>query len=293
MPPPPPLPGGYRKRCARSFKTMAEPNGRTVRFAGRERFARIHREAGPSAPHVFLFHGSCAHSGQFLSIIEALKEQYNVFAMDYVGCGDSPKPNDWAAYSAEAFADDTVSFFREYAGKENMVFGHSSGSWRAMQLLAAEEGRISKVVLLGTGLDLPAPPTTIFLLPSFVLTWMQGAMTNQFIAAAIHESAPEELKQKEYAASMANPMHMVRAYYRQFEWGMRDCVENVKTPILVVQGRDDPITPLSGAEALVEALEARGNDRVRLAVVEKACHLVMQERPEDVLRAVLPFLREA
>lgn len=272
---------------------MAEPGGCTVRFAGRERFARIHREAGPSAPHAFLFHGSCAHSGQFSSIIEALKGEYNVFAMDFVGCGNSPKPNSWAAYSADAFADDTLSFFREYAGEENVVFGHSSGSWRAMQLLAAEQGRIRKVVLLGTCLDLQAPPAAIFLLPSFVLTWMQGAMTKQFIAAAIHESAPEELKEKEHAASMANPMHMVRAYYRQFEWGMRDCVEGVKVPVLIVQGRDDPITPLSGAEALVTALKARGSDRVRLAVVAKACHLVMQERPEDVLRAVLPFLREA
>lgn len=58
-------------------------------------------------------------------------------------------------------------------------------------------------------------------------------------------------------------------------------------PVLVVWGREDPVAPFSGSEALLAAMPAAA-----FVPVDSAAHLPHLERPEVVTPAVVRFLRE-
>jgi len=62
----------------------------------------------------------------------------------------------------------------------------------------------------------------------------------------------------------------------------------IATPALIVWGRDDRIVPLECGERFAKTLP-----QARLAIVERAGHLVEMERPDDLARLVVPFLSEA
>ena len=58
-------------------------------------------------------------------------------------------------------------------------------------------------------------------------------------------------------------------------------------PVLVVWGREDPVAPFAGSDALLAAMP-----RATFIPVDSAAHLPHLERPEVVLPAVVRFLRE-
>jgi pimeloyl-ACP methyl ester carboxylesterase len=62
----------------------------------------------------------------------------------------------------------------------------------------------------------------------------------------------------------------------------------IATPTLVVWGRDDRIVPLECGERFAKALP-----NARLAVIEHAGHFVEMERPDELARLVVEFLKPA
>ena len=61
-----------------------------------------------------------------------------------------------------------------------------------------------------------------------------------------------------------------------------------RAPILVVQGLADPISPPHLGHALREQL----GDRVRVADIPDAGHMIFQEQPDAVAEAMISFLHE-
>ena len=62
----------------------------------------------------------------------------------------------------------------------------------------------------------------------------------------------------------------------------------MKTPTLVVWGREDRIVPLECGERYAKALP-----HARLVVIESAGHLVDMERPAELARPVIDFATQA
>jgi len=61
----------------------------------------------------------------------------------------------------------------------------------------------------------------------------------------------------------------------------------IRLPVLVMVGREDPTTPVAGAEAIAAAIPG-----ARLIVIEDAAHISNLEQPATFNRALLSFLDE-
>jgi pimeloyl-ACP methyl ester carboxylesterase len=239
-----------------------------------------------------------------------------VVVFDAFGCGRSPKPRAWAAYATEALLEDACALFAASAAAGGdgraLVVGHSFGTALALRLAAREAardtagvdsaaggaggaaggaggGRRLALVLVGAAAHLPDGGHPVFRLPLCLLRCLQPALSRGFAARAFHAetragrtAAHRALLARATAASGANPMHMVKAFYRQFRWISRTCVYRVACPVLIVQGEGDGLTKPAGAVALRALLRAAGRARCpacEVRLVPRAAHQVMEEQP--------------
>jgi pimeloyl-ACP methyl ester carboxylesterase len=70
------------------------------------------------------------------------------------------------------------------------------------------------------------------------------------------------------------------------EWDFTDRAAAVTAPALVLQGRQDRITPPRGASAWTEAMK----NQAQLAWIDDCGHVVMKEQPDQARRLILEFL---
>ena len=120
-----------------------------------------------------------------------------------------------------------------------------------------------------------------------------------------------------------NKMYVCKAFYQQFQWASPAHWEAVSSyPVLVCQGDDDKITPLDGAQSLVRQLLSQSKEKdcvaveggdtrrdegkteidsgsavergckVRLAIISKAGHHVMEEQPSQIAMHMAAFFKE-
>lgn len=69
----------------------------------------------------------------------------------------------------------------------------------------------------------------------------------------------------EIGKGKTNPMHMVKAFYRQIHWGCTGIFQDVSAPVLVLVGASDQLTPLAQATKVVAAL--RHAHKISLKVI--------------------------
>lgn len=95
------------------------------------RSVAVHRRAGKaSKPRIFFVHGSCASMLQYQAMIEHFAAAgHEVVAYDFLGCGRSPKPDDWYAYSSDELRDDLAAVVARFGVGEvqNVLVCHSAG----------------------------------------------------------------------------------------------------------------------------------------------------------------------
>jgi abhydrolase domain-containing protein 8 len=219
---------------------------------------------------------------------------HEVIAFDWFGCGRSPKPNQWYAYGYETLRADLAAVVASYGSnvagqkKKNVLVAHSAGCSLSLAVVAAVRAQPSVTIdglcLLGA-LCAAIKPHPVFYLPVVLLNLLQPKLSAGFEALALHEhtrqaTTEEHRRVLALAASVnaSNPMHMCKAYYRQYGAPTPDEVrqagELVKSICLVV-GENDQLVPLAGTEALKALLPAD----TPLHVIPRTSHQMMQEDP--------------
>ena len=232
---------------------------------------------------------------QYAELIEHFSsEGHEVVAFDWFGCGRSPKPNQWYAYSYEALRADLAEVVASYGTgnasgrKKNVLVAHSAGCSLSLAVVAAANAQppvaVDGLCLLGA-LGAAIKPHPVFYLPVILLNLLQPKLSAGFEALALHEHTRQATTEKhrqvlELAAEVnaSNPMHMCKAYYRQFGAPSADEVrqagQHVKSICLIV-GENDQLVPLAGTEALKELLPPG----TPLHVIPRTSHQMMQEDP--------------
>jgi pimeloyl-ACP methyl ester carboxylesterase len=104
-------------------------------------------EAGSSGPLVMLVHSSVSGARQWRRLMEELKSQFRVRAVNLYGYGKTPP---WAAATPQSLADQAqlVEAALPADVDEFYLVGHSFGGAVAMKVAAQLAGRIGKLVLL-------------------------------------------------------------------------------------------------------------------------------------------------
>ena len=95
---------------------------------------------------VLLIHGFGASTDHWRFNIPALSSRYEVHAIDLLGFGKSPKPND-VEYSGSLWKEQAVAYVKEVIQKPTVIVGNSLGGYAALAA-GAELNELSAGVIL-------------------------------------------------------------------------------------------------------------------------------------------------
>jgi pimeloyl-ACP methyl ester carboxylesterase len=256
------------------------PSEEYVTVAG----ARIHlRRGGQGRPLVWL-HSVEGDLG-WLQSHRLLAERFTVYAPTYPGFGASERPP-WLETVAD-LARFNLWLLQELGLERVILAGHFLGGWLAAEMAVMCPHVVDRLVLVdAAGLK----PETGEILDIF----LYGVAETRRLSFFDAEQAPEyaahfgrertsaekeiELRDQEMATRLCWKPYM-------YDPSLPHLLPRLRTPALVVWGREDRIVPLECAERYQRAIPG-----ARLAVIERCGHLPHLERPRELAAQVLDFL---
>lgn len=263
---------------------------------------RIHFEAYGAGDPVVLVHGLGASAAAWRPLAPHLAEAgYRVLALDLKGCGLSARmPGD---YSRRALAA-LVCGFMDNLGvrRARGVLGHSMGAAIALEIAASRPERLDLVgVIDGQGilsspwlLQAAAPVTPIVGTLASGVTALSPAAPRRFFTRmylrrifADPSRVTEEMVEIYSAVADAGYQRAMFAMMQHLAntADLADAIRTLRTPALLLWGREDPLCPLVLGEELHAALPD-----AELRVIEDCGHCPAEERPLEVASAVIDFL---
>jgi pimeloyl-ACP methyl ester carboxylesterase len=243
----------------------------------------------PKLPTVVFIHGAANdHSVWALQSRYFAYHGWNALALDLPGHGKSAG----APLSSVREAAEWIARALDAAGAAKAALvGHSLGSLIALETAARHAGRVSHVALVGTAV--PMPVSEALLAASKANDPLAYDMINVF-----SHSAPAQIGGNRVPGvwMMGNSMRLMErsapgALFADFSAcngyaGGLEAAAGVQCPVLLVLGRRDLMTPMKAAKDLMAALP-----KARIAALEGAGHALMAERPDEVLDALIGFLK--
>jgi pimeloyl-ACP methyl ester carboxylesterase len=242
------------------------------------------RRAGQGAP-VLVIHGEFGVPG-WLDSFARLAEDYDVIVPSLPGYGASTRP-DWimGVHDLAAWAT-WVARDLDLRLPVNVI-GCSLGGWVTAEIAAVAPQFFNKIVLVGA-MGLKPDEGEIF--DYFLDSGMTGLRrafhrpdeSAEFMRYWGKDLTPEEADLVEQHREMT-----CRIAWRPYMHSLtlRHLLRGVRTPTLLVWGRDDAITPVNCGE-----LYERAIPQARLVTIANCGHMPEMEKPADFATLVRHFL---
>lgn len=284
--------GAYWPR-SRPTTPVAALLGDDDRFVMVERDRLRYRHLGDGPP-VVLIHGFAGSAYTWRSLAPLLAADHSVYAIDLLGFGLSDKPAR-ADHSLDGHGRRVAAAIAALGLREATLVGHSMGGVVAAYAAGHDaEGRIARLALLdanfyqrnGPPIPLPFPlPRLIaqrFYDPAGRLASLRRCYHDQrhlseevianYLAPTTTMGAIEAL-----TAFLATPGP---ATYAQLP-------PQIRRPTLILWGAQDQLWPLDDATRLQHAIPG-----ARAAIIPQAGHMLQEEQPAAVARALVAFEHE-
>jgi pimeloyl-ACP methyl ester carboxylesterase len=278
--------------ASRAYPKPASYTDRTVEIGGLEIHYQDFGTAGK--PALVCLHGGAANGHWFDFVAAGFTPDHHVLALDQRGHGDSA----WAsppAYSYDDYAADLDKVAAKLDLRDFTLIAHSMGGMVAMVYAATYPGRMKKLVVVDTSINLSEER-----LSAMREVGNRGGSSYETKEALIaryklrpgNSLAPLEIQH--YIGGHSARQFPDGAWRHKFDRGvyaMREtkdgmpCWDKIKVPALLVRGDRSPrISPQIHA-----AVKARA-PQVELATVANSDHHVTLDNPTGFVEAVRPFL---
>ncbi len=254
-------------------------------------------EKGEGSP-VILLHGFFYDSYLWAANIDALAENFKVYALDLWGFGYSTRePLD---YDYQLYVDQVLLFMDSLGISRASLVGQSMGGGTAILFCVQYRERVNKLLLVApAGLPNPLPLTVkFFKLPGigeFFLGLNSNALRRKNLKDFwIHNA---ELLTESYFENVTR-FHkidkttevLLTILRKQFFYKLSDeinCLAQMEVPILLVWGREDKAVPLRCGQEMHRILKGS-----RLEIVDNAGHVPNFEGAEKFNQLAVDFLRD-
>jgi pimeloyl-ACP methyl ester carboxylesterase len=255
---------------------------------------------GATGTPILLIHGAGGSADYWHRNIFALSQQHQVYALDWVGSGKSDKPE--TTYTYDDLTQFVAQFMDAVALSSANIIGTSGGGIIAMKLAARMAERVQKLILVGSAglgkalgfgmrvsaipgigeaLNRPSRATAKFLIRQCAYN------SEQFLSDEFVDLVDRNL-----------PLEVLQFQLRTFRtsanfWGMkpeflsdiRGDLPKIKAPTLILWGKQDQITPVSGSEVAVNEIPG-----ATLHLFDNCGHWAYLEHTDEFNQLVFEFL---
>lgn len=256
----------------------------------------VHVEQAGQGEPVVLLHGFGASTYSWRKVIPAISASHRVIAIDLNGFGYTERPKDLASYTREGQAAMILGVMDALGIGRAHIVGHSYGGGLSLFLASTHPERFRTLVLV----DSSAPTY-----PDDRRSRLASArpFANLFLRTIALRPAMvrRSLKASFFDDSLITP-GLVQAYLERVRIeGAEDAfygltvprivpgpkvrLDQIRVPTLAVWGAEDHLISLATGQRSVARIP--GSEFV---VIEHCGHLPMEEKPEELLAALLPFL---
>ncbi|MCU4121467.1 alpha/beta fold hydrolase [Variovorax sp. N23] len=263
---------------------------------------RINYRIGGSGPAIVLLHGYAETGHMWNPLMPMLVKTHTVVVPDLRGAGDSSKPE--AGYTKKNMAVDVHELVRSLGIPSVSIVGHDIGLMVAYAYAAQFPSETDKVVLMDAFLPGIGDWQHVWLLRDLWHFHFHGATPLALVSgreriyfehfwndfAADPKRSVPEADRRFYAKAYAQPggMRAGFEYFKAFEKDAADFAELGRTPLPM------PMLVLSGEKAGGAFLIEQGKmvaSNVQGVIVKGSGHWLMEEAPDQVIPALIEFLR--
>ncbi|MCA9670824.1 MAG: alpha/beta hydrolase [Myxococcales bacterium] len=238
-----------------------------------------YREQGSARPPLLLVHGAGASSRVFAEVCGPLARTHWTLAVDLPGHGRSAPWREPVAFEqliereVELLAD-----FGERIGLGRFVLaGHSMGGAVALHFALRYPDRLAGLALIATGAVLRVHDA-VFQVIERKFDEMADLLAATGYSPLSNAREVEAWARQTVAAPQQVTLDDYRACHRH---DVRERLGEIALPTVVVSGSDDRLTAPKLQQRLVDGIA-----RARLHSVTRAGHMVVQERPDEVVEAL-------
>ena len=269
--------------------------------------SRLHVVEQGVGPLVLLVSGWPQTWRAWRKIIPRLAENFRVLAVDPPGIGDSGPSK--SGYDTGAVSLHLDAIFVHYGETECRLVGHDVGAWISYAYAARRPDVVKKLVLIDAAVPGLAPESLYKLTPETMhKTWhfafnylpdlpeiLVAGRERDFLSWLFRTKSLDWKKAfdsatiDEYAKAYARPGAWTSGlgYYRSLFESVAQNRLCAKTPLAM------PVLAIGGdrgiGEAMLTLMSGAATD-LKGSVIENCGHYVAEERPDELVDAMLPFL---
>lgn len=258
----------------------------------------------PGNPIVFMCHGFPDDPYAWKGQMYVLAEQYHVVAPYVRGCDLSTPADDLRRYGTEAVLLDHLEILNTVQKSDTTkvsVIGHDLGVAHAIELARALGPRLDKCIVIN-GTDVGSFVRRMSQTKQVRRSWYMGLMQLPLLPEVAVKLVPEscawlagelgglkhELRESSgFERRTLAPLNQYRAFAREIPRQNRERPARLRSPILVIWGRDD---------GFLEPPTMPEWERIGLDVTIRILvggHWLHREQPELVNQIILEFLSNA
>ncbi len=215
-------------------------------------------------------HGYLADKRSFFNQISYFERDFEVFAPDFKGFGENMGME--YPYSLDDYIEDIKEYFYKKGIKKPSCVAHSFGGRVAIKLAYLEPNFFEKLVLTGAAGLKPKP--------CFRKT-VKKTLFN-ILKNFIKKEKLEFFYSKDYL--MLDEV-MKKSFIKIVNEHLDYCLEGIKNPTLIINGKNDKETPIYMAKMLNEGIK-----NSKLIFIENAGHFAFIDKPYTFNMEVGKFL---
>jgi pimeloyl-ACP methyl ester carboxylesterase len=232
-------------------------------------------------PAVLLLHGWGGAIESFTPVLNDLQRSHTVYAFDLPGFGESSLPP--SAWGSPEYAQLTLKLMNLLQLERPHLIGHSFGGQVSLRLAVISPERVGKLVLVGSA-GIRTRPILAIRLKSAVARlgkWLaaHGGSLGERLRAKIYR----RVQSKDYAD--AGPLRPTLV--KVLNEDLTPLLSLIKSPTLLVWGKQDRDVPLSAAQLMARAIPC-----AQLVVFEHAGHFAYLDQFDHFRLLVGRFLRD-
>lgn len=233
----------------------------------------------PARTTLVFIHGAGGTGAFWQAQVEGLAQRANTIAIDLPGHGTS---DGGAKDRIEDCARAVIDFVGAIEASRPILCGVSLGGAVTQQLLLESPGLFKAGILISTGSKLKVAPEIFDAIENDFNGYLD-MIVNLVTSKA---TDPDQVKRFRQDTARCRPEVLLADYRACDRFDVMQRVASITAPVLVVTAADDQVTPPKYGDFLENNISNASR-----AHIANAGHIVPMEKPEEVNRVIIDFLK--